>query len=478
MARFTTRREFLRRSLAAFGGAVLAACTGGRAGTVSRPTIVPGSADDPVVQLDTRWPIKRVVYLMMENRSFDHIFGRFPGVEGATVGIRDGREVPLIRAPQWLPGDLPHDYGAALRHLNGGKMDAFADDTPVSDYYAYSQLHRSDVPNYWHWAKSFVLSDNFFASALGPSYPQHLYMIAGQAGGAYDNPENSNPRLINGRPFKTWGCDHFEDQFVYLRQEDGSVTEAPPCFDFRTQGDQLSDAGVSWAYYAAESFQVGYIWSAYAAIRHVFEDEEMWERHIRPVDDLLVDIRDGRLPAVTWITPRYEISDHPPWSFCHAHNHVTSIVNAIMRSPMWEHTAIFLTWDEWGGFYDHVRPPEVDQFGLGFRVPMLTISPYASKGMIDHEVGDFTAPHKFIDDNWGLEPLTERVRKSHNFHHVFDFKVKPRPPDPLPPKKGCTGDPFRLVRDSTEWPKHLREYAAEQAAAAQDRADADNGTGN
>ncbi|MBI4259205.1 MAG: hypothetical protein HY658_01445 [Actinobacteria bacterium] len=466
------RREFLRRSLASAGAAFLAACTGGKdekGPPVSGPTYRVGTPEDPVASADTRWPIKRVVYLMLENRSFDHVFGRFPGVDGATTGLRDGKEVPLIRCPEWLPGDLPHDYGAALRHRGGGKMDGFADDTPYSDHYAYSQQWEEDVPNYWHWAREYVLCDNFYASALGPSYPNHLYMIAGQSGGAHDNPERSHPRIVDGRPFKTWGCDHFDDQYVIVDLEDGTTANVDPCFDFETQGDQLNRIGVPWAYYAAESHQVGYIWNAYASIDHVFNDQELWDRHIRPVDSVLTDIRAGALPAVTWITPRYELSDHPPWSTCHAQNWTTSIVNAIMRSPIWEHTAIFVTWDEWGGFHDHVLPPEVDPFGYGFRVPMLVISPYAKRGYIDHEPGDFVSPHRFIADNWGLPHLTERVERSHNFEHAFRFGGRPRPPDPLPLLKSCTGTRLRLVRDSEQWPDHLRELARENAERLEER---------
>ncbi|HEY5904443.1 MAG TPA: alkaline phosphatase family protein, partial [Actinomycetota bacterium] len=133
-------------------------------------------------------------------------------------------------------------------------------------------------------------------------------------------------------------------------------------------------------------------------------------------------------PAVTWITPRFELSDHPPYSTGHAHNWVSEIVNSIMRSPMWEHTAIFITWDEWGGFYDPVLPPAVDDLGLGVRVPLLTISPYTERGVIDTEIGEFSTPLRFISDNWGLPYLTPRIEKTHSFEHVFNFKKKPRDP--------------------------------------------------
>jgi phospholipase C len=158
---------------------------------------------------------------------------------------------------------------------------------------------------------------------------------------------------------------------------------------------------------------------------------------VRPVDRLLRDIRAGSLPAVTWITPRFQLSDHPPYSSAWAHNWVTDIVGEIMRGDLWEHTAIFVTWDEWGGFYDPVPPPKVDEVGLGFRVPLLTISPYTVRGIVDDEIGEFSTPLRFISDNWGLDPLTPRIRKTHNMEHLFDFANGPRSPV-VPTSKAAT----------------------------------------
>jgi phospholipase C len=164
------------------------------------------------------------------------------------------------------------------------------------------------------------------------------------------------------------------------------------------------------------------------------------------------DIRDGNIPAVTWITPLFQLSDHPPWSTCFSHDWVTTIVNAVMTGPMWRHTAIFITWDEWGGFYDHVEPPKVDHLGLGIRVPCLTISPYAARGLVDHELGEFVSPHRFIADNWGLGYLSDRVRGTHNFEHVFEFDRRPRDPDPRPVRGVCRGEWQKALWDAENWP--------------------------
>lgn len=419
------------------------------------PLVNPERGD--VVGADTRWPIKRVVYLMLENRSFDHVFGAFPGVDGATTGNNAGREVPLIRCPQWLPGDLPHSFGVAGESVNGGRMDNFAlaEDSLLSAVFAYSQLDRVDIPNYWHWAEEFVLCDNFFASVLGPSYPNHLFFIAGQSGGTFDNPENVRfIPLPGGGSYKSWGCDSPSDTFVHVRRSDGSTSRQRPCFSFETVGDQLDEAGISWGYYSAQPDQAGYFWSAYNSFPGVLETDR-WASHIRPVDALLDHIRHGALPAVTWVTPRYELSDHPPWSSSHAHNWVTDIVNGIMASPMWSHSAIFITWDEWGGFYDHVTPPVLDDLGLGIRVPMLVISPYARRGYVDHALGEFSSPLKFVQDNWGLPHHTNRIAAAHNFRHVFDFKGRPREPSLRTKKQDASGRPYVRPETDPTWPREF-----------------------
>jgi phospholipase C len=429
----------------AFAGSVLFSCTGRK----PVPKITETGAAPAV---DTQWPISRVVYLMLENRSFDNLFGKYgKGSDGATVGLDLGKEVPLGPCPQWLAGDLPHDHAAAINCLNAGKLDGFAGGI-YGQYFSYTQFGRTDLPNYWRWADEYVLCDNFFASALGPSHPNHLFSIAGQSGGTFDNPENIEvKRLPGGKAIKSWGCDAYGDGvFIFTKDEHGNLNKHNTCFNFKTVGEQLSERSLDWAFYAADPTQSGYFWNAYNAVGNVFHSD-MFHEHTRPVDNIVTDIRKGVLPSVTWITPRFEQSDHPPWNSAYSHNWVTDIVNALMASPMWEHTALFITWDEWGGFYDHVAPKPVDDVGLGFRVPMLVLSPYARKGYVDHAVGEFSTPLRFIADNWGLPYLTDRIRKTHNFEHVFDFKKPARKPD----------GPFQKIRvygNGMTFPSHFKDW--------------------
>jgi phospholipase C len=449
-----SRREFLSRSAVVTGGLALASCTGRSHVPVIRPTM----AGKQVAGVDTRWPIKRVVYLMLENRSFNGIFGRHPLAEsGTTTGVKFGKEIPLTHCPDWLPGDLPHDRWSALLSLNDGAMDGFAIGQ-FGDLYAYSQFDRADVPNYWHWAEEFVMCENFYASMMGPSYPNHLFMVAGTGGGAIDNPEGIKVRRDGPRNFKSWGCDAYGDDVYVLVQDDvGNVAKHDTCFTFRTVGEQLSEQDIDWAYYSADPHQSGYFWNAYTAIEQVFHSE-LWDEHVWPVDHLVADIEAESLPSVTWITPRFQLSDHPPFSTVFSHNWVTRVVNAIMESSMWEHTAIFITWDEWGGMYDPVAPPKLDGHWLGFRVPMLVISPYARRGYVDRlqdPLGDFVSPIRFVADNWGLPYLTRRYEQVHNFEHVFDFARKPRPPDPQPRNPNTFGTWKDFPDHFPEWPKGI-----------------------
>ena len=393
-------------------------------------------------RFDTTWPIKHVIFLIKENRTFDHLFGRFPGVDGAITGSDRGDERPLTRASHEAIPDLDHSYPAARSAWADGWMDGFALN-PEANTYAYTQFWPGDLPNYWRLAERFVLADNFFTSALGPSFPNHLYAIAAQSGRVRDNPVEDIDALRHWHRstglFKAWGCDSIEGSYVEVTREDGTSDRVFPCFDFETVGDLLDEQGIPWAFYSATERQNGYLWSAYSAIEQVRSDPKVWRRRVFPVDELLHDIRDGLLPPVTWVTPRFEVSDHPGYSLCHGENWTTEVVNAVMEGPMWRDTAIFVTWDDYGGFYDHVAPPLVDEFGFGFRVPLLVISPYAKIGEVSHERGEFSSVLRFVEDNWGLRQLTDRDAAATPMLSAFDFSQPPRPPEPLTLRSDCVG---------------------------------------
>jgi phospholipase C len=429
------------------GAAFLAACTRafGR-GPGWPPPIPMGTAPDPVdvSAFETAWPIKRVVYIIKENRTFDHLFGRFPGANGVTAGMDRGFERLLTPATRGaIPEDIEHCYECALEAWNGGRNDGF-NRNAAADRSAYTQFLPEDLPNYWYWADRYVLLDNFFTSAHGPSFPNHLYAIAAQSGGAHDNPIQDQELLRKRHQttglFKAWGCDSVDGAYLEIVDGSGDVDRVFPCLDIETAGDLLDRRSIPWAFYSATPYQNGYLWSAYSAIHRYRGDAERWRRHVFPVDNLVRDIREDRLPPVTWVTPRFEVSEHPEYPFCWGERWTTTVLNALMESPGWSHTAVFLTWDDYGGFYDHVPPPQVDRFGFGLRVPMLVLSPFAKEGHVSHELGEFSSVLRFVEDNWALPQLTDRDRRATPLLDAFDFARRPRPAlgQPLP---GDCGDP-------------------------------------
>jgi len=443
------KRKPLRAFVASLALIIVAACTASTASTPpassgqtpSSPRSTTQSTPPPFTvdpQLQTKWPIKHVVVVMMENRSFDHMFGLFPGADGVSVGWDDGVKRPLTRLTAQRIPDLPHCWQCAVASYDGGKMDGF-NQTLSADHHAYTQLHHADEPNYWKWANHYTLADHFFSSERGPSYANHLYMISGQSAGAHDNPSRAKVHSL------TWGCDSPPKERVRIVHEDGSTEWVHPCFKIPSIAQRLDQGNVPWAYYAAASTQPGYIWSAFTSIHDVFYGPT-WNDHVFPVDQVSRDIAvGGSLPAVTWVMPRFELSNHPGSNFCYGENWATKVIDTIMRSPDWGSTAIFLTWDEWGGFYDHVPPPTVDGFGYGFRVPFMVLSPYAKAHFIDHQTGSFDSMLKFIESNWGLKPLTERDAKASDLSSAFDFKQEPTPPDPLPLRTDCHGPKWEIL---------------------------------
>jgi phospholipase C len=390
---------------------------------------------------DTRWPIKHVVFLILENRSYDHVFGAFPGADGASVGYDRGVARTLGPAELQRAHDLPHCYNCNVASVNGGAMDGF-NQTDNADLYAYTRFEEEQIQAYWNWAERYVLTDRFFASAMGPSFPNHLYTIAATSGGALDNSWQPGPYLSEMQQegyAKSWGCDIARGGFVEVIDPEGYLVKVHPCFDFETEGDLLNEAGIPWAYYAATNSQLGYIWSAYSALDRYRNDPDLWATHIRPVDDVVRDIRAERLPPVTWVTPRFQLSQHPEYNFCWGQNWSIAVVNAIMRSQMWKDTLIVLTWDDFGGYYDHVPPVPLDDFGLGIRVPTLLISPYAKRGFVDSTMYEFSSVLRFIEDNWRLDDLTKRDRQADNLTAALDFQREPLAPLPQPLRTDCRG---------------------------------------
>lgn len=370
--------------------------------------------------------IQHIVFIIKENRTFDNYFGTFAGADGATSGtLSTGKTIPLGHTPDKTPRDICHGWSCAIGAIDGGKMDQFnliAGCNVNGDYLCYTQLRQQDIPNYFAYASNFVLADHTFSSLHGPSLPNHLYTVAAQSGGVEDNPSGG------------WGCDAGSSSTVPVRGSDGTTTREFPCFDFETLADSLHNAGITWKYYAPSQGQSGYIWSTLDAIKHIRESA-LWTDNVVPYTQFASDAQSGQLPAVSWLVTSLELSEHPPSSTCGGENWTVQQLNAIMQGPDWNSTAVFLTWDDFGGFYDHVPPPSVDAFGFGPRVPLLIISPFAKKGYISHTTYEFSSFLKFTELRYGLPTLTNRDAQANDMTDSFDFTQQPLPPMILQPRQ-------------------------------------------
>ena len=486
-----TRHPSLRSACVVLAGLVMAvlmaACipvdvtvAGSQPRTVPPGEVAGGPAGHYLVPAGIH-KIKHVIIVMQENRSFDSYFGTFPGADG--IPVRNG--VPTVCVPNPSGGctrpyhDVadsngggPHSEANAVADVNGGQMNGFilqralakkgchvlADPACVStrspDVMGYHTA--AEIPNYWTYAQAFALDDHMFEPVKSWSLPDHLYLVSEWSAKCRNRSPMSCTSDIIG-PYAVTGFDNA----VAKELADGKTS-----IDFAWTDITwlLYLHHVSWSYYvqagtqpdcaddAAETcaavkqnVQTLGIWNPLPMFGDVQSDHQLG--NIRGLDAYFAAARAGTLPAVSWITPSGPDSEHPPNSVHRGQAYVTAIVNAAMKSPDWKSTAIFLSWDDWGGFYDHVVPPAVDSAGYGLRVPGITISPYARADYIDHQALSSDAYLKFIEDDFlggaRLNPKTDGrpdprpdVREDApilgNLVQDFNFSQPPRAPVLLP----------------------------------------------
>jgi phospholipase C len=412
--------------------------------------------------------IQHIVVIMQENRSFDSYFGTFPGAEG--IPMMGG--VPAVCVPDPELGSCvrpyhdstdknhggPHSVRDASLDIDGGMMDGFIPQaerklsttcnapgqpacppTGLTDVMGYHD--QREIPNYWAYAQNFVLQDHMFEPNASWSLPAHLFMVSEWSAqcSQVDNPMSCTSDID-------------------LSQGTGGPGPSPN-YAWTDLTYLLHKNNVSWKYYVAEGTEpdcddddmtcppkpqtVGTpeIWNPLPFFTTVDQDGELG--NIQTVDHFFADVQAGTLPAVSWVVPNGTVSEHPPGLVSAGQAYVTGLVNTIMQSPLWNSTAIFLAWDDWGGFYDHVPPPTVDVNGYGLRVPGLVISPYAKRGFIDHQTLSFDAYVKFIEDDFlqsqRIDPRTdgrpdprptvrEEVPLLGDLTQDFDFNQSPLPP--------------------------------------------------
>jgi len=378
------------------------------------------SALSPTVSR-ARTAIKHVVFVLLENHSFDSVFGRFPGADGAITATVAGRgQFSLLHAPPYFWHDIAHDRSDAIGAVDNGRMDGFSSIVGGDlngDLMAYQQYEAADIPALWSYATHFTLGDHMFSPMAGSTFPNHLYSVAAQAGGIIGNPQNWT---------MGWGCDSGAGSYVLRRAASGKIVGARPCVGFSSLADTMERAHVSWRYYADSYPHLGYLWSALDAFPSI-RRTSLWQTRIADQSAFEADALGGHLPAFSWLTPTYGASSHPPYGICDAQNWLVSKMDALMQGPDWSSTAVFVVWDDFGGFYDHVPPPVVDALGYGPRVPFLVISPYARQGYVDHTTYSFESVLKTFEEIADLPPLTDRDRNARDILGAFDFD-RPAPP--------------------------------------------------
>ena len=423
--------------------------------------------------------IRHIVVIMQENRSFDSYFGTFPGADG--IPMKNG--VPIVCVPDPATGvcqrpyhdtaDVngggPHGQTNAAADINGGQMNGFiaqaeqakkgcvnttnpnCTNSAQVDVMGYHTNH--EIPNYWTYARHYVLQDHMFEPNASWSLPAHLFMVS----------EWSALCSVKGNPMSCVNALQSPGNPPDFQTKPGQPPPAPPDYAWTDLTYLLHKQHVSWGYYVfpgtqpdcaddamtcvalPQNAKTPGIWNPLPYFDTVAQDGQLG--NIQPIHNFYLQAQTGHLPAVSWVDPAGPVSEHPPSRVSVGQDYVTGLINTIMKGPDWKSTAIFLAWDDWGGFYDHVVPPVIDQNGYGLRVPGIVISPYARRGYVDQQTLSFDAYVKFIEDDFlngqRLNPLTDGrpdprpdVRENAailgNLTTDFNFNQKPRSPLILP----------------------------------------------
>jgi phospholipase C len=422
--------------------------------------------------------IDHIIVIMQENRSFDHYFGTFPGADG--IPMKDGRPTVCLPDPRVEhcampfhdPSDVnragPHGPPAMSQDINGGRMDGFVRlqrhqlerragaGAAVGRPDVMGYHDAREIPNYWAYAKDFVLQDRMFMANRSGSEGVHLSLVSGWSARCtrLGDPWSCYSSVTPDEPAEAEGGGDLDPFFAPPYTPDFAWTDLTWL---------LHKHSVSWAFYVFDGTEPGCkgsaadcrtsaLWNVLPYFDTVKQNRQLG--NIQPIRNFYEAARAGRLPSVSWVMPSMVVSEHPPERVSAGQRYVTGLVNAVMRGPNWNSSAIFLLWDDWGGFYDHVRPPTIDENGFGLRVPGIVISPYAKRGYIDHQMLSTDAYLKFIEDRFlagaRIDPATdgrpdsrptvrENLRALGDLVNDFDFSQPPRPPLILPinPRPGA-----------------------------------------
>ena len=394
----------------------LSACGGGGGSTITPP---------PPPTYSQRF--KHVVVIFQENRTPDNLFHGFPNADIADSGVNSaGQSIPLTQIDLANDYDLSHAHPAFVDMYDGGKMDG-ADKITISCVAGavscpppnpqFMYVNPSEVQPYFQLGEQYAFGDRMFQTNQGPSFPAHQFIIAGTSA-----PTASSDLFASENPFRGAGCVAAVGSLVTLIDPLGNENQQIyPCFEHPTLMDLLDVQMVTWRYYAPSA---GSIWTGPNAIQHIRSGSD-WANVIIPQTQVLTDILNGQLAQVTWVIPDGADSDHAASNNGTGPSWVASIVNAVGTSQYWSDTAIIITWDDWGGWYDHVAPSIYDSYEYGFRVPLIIVSPYTKQGYVSHVTHDFGSILKFIEEIFKLPSLGYADARADDFSDCFDLSQTP-----------------------------------------------------
>ncbi|MEO6989890.1 MAG: alkaline phosphatase family protein, partial [Candidatus Baltobacteraceae bacterium] len=366
-------------------------------------------------------PIQHVIFIVQENRSFNNLFMGYPNALTQNYGYDSSGNRIALHPQSFAEGwDIDHSATAFFTAFDHGKLDGWNNERAccgkIPNDFAYGYVPRRLVRPYWQMAGQYVLADHMFQSNLDGSFIAHQYVIAGYASHAVNFPSS------------VWGCPGGPNDVVTTLNPNRSYGPSiSACFDNQTIGDEMDQAGLSWKFYTASLNGNGNLWSSYQAIAHIYNGPDWSADVIDPQSRFVSDVANGQLANVTWITPTFGNSDHTGGGSNSGPAWVSSLVNAVGKSSFWNSSAIFIIWDDWGGWFDPVKPVYRDYDGLGFRIPMLVISPYAKQGVVAHRQYETSSVLKFIEDTFGLPSLAASdARALDPAAEALDFTQQPR----------------------------------------------------
>ena len=371
-------------------------------------------------------PISHIVVIVQENRSVDNLFQFLPGANTAPYGLNlYGQQVPLRAIGIKAKYDIEHAHADWLSAYDDGGMNGWSREVCVGRCprnFAYGYVPQAEVQPYYQMAERYTFGDEMFQSSQGPSFPAHQYIVSGTS----TNRDNSYWRVSEDTGNNDGGCDSPPGTTAKMINPAGREGRPVfPCFERSSIFDLLDGAGVSWHYYQANSGPGP--WNAVDALKPIWQNQQEYSSNVTtPPSRVLSDVVSHNLASVVFVVPTAAESDHAGHNKGTGPSWVASIVNTVGSSAYWKNTAIIVIWDDWGGWYDHVTPAILNSYELGFRVPMIVISPYAKAAYVSHVPYEFGSILKFIEETFNLGSLGTTDVRANDLSDCFNFDLPAR----------------------------------------------------